>query len=150
MVQAGKHKAKISDWGVKETKAGKPYIEVWFNVQGQGDVPWAGHLTEKTIERTLKTLAHCGLKGALETLADGPIGKALDTSIELDIDVELVAGTKDPAKKFPKVKWVNPVRGAKFDAAISKQAKGKLSEFSGTWTKVKNDLGIKKSTDVGF
>ena len=150
MIEAGKHKATISDYGVKETKAGKPFIEVWFNVPGHGDVAWAGHLTEKTVERTLKTLAMCGLKGALETIADGPIGKALDQSIEVEIDVELVAGTKDATKKFPKVKWVNAIRGAKFDAAMSKQAKSKLSEYAGNWAKIRGEMGIKKESNVGF
>lgn len=148
---AGKYSAKVNDWGVKETKAGKPYVQVWFDVEGNGSVKWDGFMTEKTIEKTLKTLAMLGLKGPLETLADGQLGGALDRTIEVEIDVELKPDQKDPNKKWPQVKWVNIPRAAKFDAAVSAQAKGKLAQFSGQWIKVKSEMGIKKpTTDVGF
>jgi hypothetical protein len=151
MISAGKFKGKVVDYGVKETKTGKPMIEVWFEVDNEGTVPWRGFLTEKTVERTLKTLALCGLKGPLESIADGPIGGALDPDKELDIDVELVASQKDASKKYPQVKWVNDSRSSKFDAAVTQSVKNKLGQFSGNWAKVRQELGIKKDpSSVGF
>ena len=150
MIEAGKYTAKVSDYGVKETKDKNPFVEVWFALEGKGDVKWAGFLTEKTVERTLKTLAILGLKGPLETIADGPIGKALDMNVEVEIEVELKAGTKDPSKKFAQVKWVNALRGAKFDAAVTASVKNKLSKFAGNWAKVKGDMGVKNKPEVGF
>jgi hypothetical protein len=150
MIEAGKYTVKISDYGVKETQAKNPFIEVWFAVEGKGDVRWAGYLTEKTVERTLKTLAILGLKGPLETIADGPIGKALDMNVEVEIEVELKPWTTDATKKSPQVKWVNAIRGAKFDAAVTASVKNKLSKFAGNWAKVKGDMGVKPKTEVGF
>jgi predicted small lipoprotein YifL len=150
MIQPGKYTAKVSDWGVKETKAGKPYVEVWFNIKGQGDIRWSGHLTEKTIERTLKSLAMCGLKGSLELVADGPVGKALDMNVEVEIETELKPDVKDPSKKWPNVKWINTTRTAKFDAAVSASAKTKLSQYAGNWAKIKGELKINKNKDIGF
>jgi hypothetical protein len=149
-MDAGKFKAKISDYGLKETKEGKPYIAVWFAVEGSGDVSWNGYMSEKAIERTLKTLAICGLKGPLEAIADGPLGRALDQTVEVEIEVELKPGLKDPTKKFPQVKWVNAVRGAKFDAAVSASAKAKLAQYSGNWAKIRGEMGIKREPSVGF
>lgn len=148
--EAGHYNGKITDYGVKTAKTGNPYIEVWFGIDGAGDVKWRGNMTEKTIERTLKTLADMGLKGDLDKIADGPIGKALDQSIVFDLDVELKPDPKDPKKFWPEVRWVNLPRAAKFDRALATQAKGQLSQFAGNWAKVKADLGIKKSNDVGF
>ena len=146
MIEAGKYKAKITDYGVKEAKNGNPYVEVWFGLEGKGDVKWRGHLTEKTVERTLKSLAYMGLKGSLESVADGPIGKALDQTIDLDIEVELIPDKNDPTKKWAEVKWVNSPKAAKFDAAVTATAKSKLSQYAGNWAKIKGEMGVKKTS----
>lgn len=153
MVQVGKHKAKISDYGVKETSTGKPYFEVWFDVEGQGSVSWRGFMTDATKEKTLKTLATCGLVGDLLKVADGPIGGALKIDLELEIDVVQEKDKDGKLKKYTTVRWVNSPRAAKFDAALAAQAKNKLAQFSGDWAKVKSDLGVKASEpkkDIGF
>lgn len=158
-MQPGKYLAKVSDYGVKETKNGNPYIEVWFDVEGQGSVRWNGFLTEKTINKTMEQLAYCGLKGDFSAIADGPIGGALDRDQAVNITVEIQKDKEGNPTKYTQVKWINRASQPKFDAVQTASAKGKLTQFSGAWAAKKAELGIKpknvapemmKSKDVGF
>lgn len=148
-VQPGDHIGKVSDYGVKETQQGKPYFEVWFDIEGQGSTPWKGYLSEKTVERTLKTLALLGLTGDLQKVADGPIGGALNIGAEYKIKVSFQLDQDKKPTKYTKVDFVNPLTGpAKFDQAMSNQAKSKLAQFSGDWLKTKQSLGVKAQTQT--
>lgn len=155
-VQPGKFLAKVADYGVDTTKTGKSYVAIWFEVEGAGTVRWRGWLTEKTIEKTLETLALCGLKGDLLAVADGPVSGALDKDIQVQIDVVKSKDKEGKDTKYTEVRWVNRVGGAKFDRAMASKGKEKLSEFQGKWIGIKEKMGVTTTTpatqkkSVGF
>jgi len=137
MIQAGTYSAKVSDWGYVETKAGVPGFHIYFDIEGMGSVRWNGYLSEKGMENVFKTLATCGFTGGdLEKVADGKFGKALDTTKELQIVVEIEDYN---GKSYPRVKWVNEPRAARFDQALAVQAKSKVSQVKANWISFKQN-----------
>jgi hypothetical protein len=155
MIQPGKYEAKIADYGVRETAAGQPYIVVYFDIEGQGQVRWQGHMTEKTMEKTFEALSTMGMTSSdISILANGPLSNALNMSQKVQVTVFHEADMKDASKKYAKVKWINPIGGAKFDAQVAAQAKDKLASLNGKWAEMRALKGIKAQQsaekDLGF
>lgn len=68
-------------------------------------ITWFGFFTEKTQDRTLESLEHCGWSG--ETLQD--LSGISRNEVELEIDHE--PDFKDPTKTRARVQWVNKPGG---------------------------------------
>lgn len=117
--KAGVYKATATEVGLFHSqKRGTPCVGVMFQVM-EGEyaghkVKWEGWLTEKTQERTIESLQHCGWQGDdLAELARANIPIALPTPVELVVEME--PDQKDPEKEWPKVQWVNKIGvGPKF------------------------------------
>lgn len=143
MVQPGKYQAKVEDYTVEEVN-GNPVVKIYFDVDGK-TVRYTGFLTPAAMERTLQSLAYCGLTGSLESVAEGRAGGALDHSTPVSITVDWQTdknGVK--SDKYTEVRWVNGTKKAKeADPTTVASAKTKLKALSGEWAKVKQDLGIK-------
>lgn len=120
--KAGTVRARACEVRLGESKSkGTPFVGVMFAVvegpfTGQR-VKWEGWLTERTAERTIESLQHCGWDGDdISVFATGLNG--LDRNdVDLVIAMEPYNGD-DPSKAgnmYPKVQWVNRVgTGPKF------------------------------------
>lgn len=112
--KAGTYTARASEVMLGTSKEkGTPFVGVMFTVTG-GEyagqkVKWEGWLTERTAERTIESLQHCGWTGDdLSELTKGLQG--LDQNeVELVVEMEPYDGPDDAkrGKSYPKVKWVN-------------------------------------------
>ena len=105
-MKEGTYPAKVCDYGIGETKTGKPFVGLQFEVENEGRINTRLFLTEKALDRTIKTLKRLGLSGDdLMVLVNGPEGKGLDMNREVEIVVEMEAS--DDGKEYPRVKWIN-------------------------------------------
>ena len=121
--KAGTYKARATEvmLGNSRTK-GTPVVGVQFvvmdGVSAGQKINWNGYLTEKTAERTIESLQHCGWEGDdLSELAKGLHG-INKNEVEIVVEMEAYQGT-DADKQgnmYPKVQWVNQPggRGPKF------------------------------------
>jgi len=105
-INDGTYLARASEWCVRKVgNNGTPAVTVRFRLlelDGQPAVSWDGWLTEKTLERTIESLRHCGWTG---TRIDDLQG--LDAQ-----DVQLVVENEEyNGNWYPKVKWVNGLGG---------------------------------------
>lgn len=117
--RAGTYRAKPVEAMIgKSNKKNTPFVGVMFEVVG-GDfngqrLKWEGFLTEKTAERTIESLQHCGWTGDDLSIFSRPEGsKVLTTEVELVVEMEAYQGD-DPSKagrEYPKVQWVNRAGG---------------------------------------
>jgi hypothetical protein len=122
ITKAGTYRSKPVEVMMGKSKdKGTPFVGVMFEVVG-GDfngqkLKWEGYLTEKTAERTLESLQHCGWTGDDLSVFAKPEGAKLLTN-EVDLVVEMEPGIKDDGKEYPKVQWVNRAgSGPKFTGA---------------------------------
>lgn len=127
----GTYKARASGDLVLGTSANKgtPFIEFYFTIS-EGDcqgkaVRWTSYFTEKTNERSIESLRHCGWQGDdLGEFSDGKL-HGLDSN-EVEIVVELEEYDKDgDMKTSPKVQWVNKPGGGRYlnvNAAMDQNA----------------------------
>ena len=107
MFEVGRHQAKITDYGMKETNAGDPQIFISLKGMEKGDlITWFGSLKEgKAREITLKTLITCGFTGnSVANIAQGVSANCLDTKKELSI---VVSENEYQGKKSMRVDWIN-------------------------------------------
>jgi hypothetical protein len=117
--KAGTYKAKATDeviLGQSRTK-GTPFVGIYFKVT-EGEfagqlIKWEGWLTEKTAERVIESLQHCGWRGDdMSELPRNPNGLT-DNEVEIVVEMEPYNGD-DPdkqGKSYPKVQWVNRAGG---------------------------------------
>jgi hypothetical protein len=103
-IEKGNHEARPVGYQFGKSKnKGTEQVSVTFQfVGGPNDgkrMTWNGWLTEKTVERTLEALEHCGWDGMNVKELKGFGTK----SVELVIDEE--AGTD--GEMYPVIKWVN-------------------------------------------
>lgn len=118
----GTYMAKPVDWGISKTQAGLPQVAITFRYE-HGDLNWYGSFKDTVVERTVDTLILLGLKGTLETLADGIPSKALDPEKEVEIVVEHRPDQKGSMRAG--IAWVNdPGR-----TSIKKIEKGEASSL---------------------
>lgn len=112
MIPKGKHLAKVvgeAQFGL--SKNGTPQIGVTFEIISgpaeSQEITWLGFFTEKTEERTLESLRHCGWKG--DDISNlGP----MEEEVELVIDHEEYEGEINA-----KVRWVNRPGAGRFKMA---------------------------------
>jgi hypothetical protein len=107
-MEPGKYKAKPIDRQFGKTAKGNDQILVTFAILEDGPhknkkVYWYGHFTEKTADRTLESLEHCGWDGASLVELKGFGSK------EVELDVGLEQG--DDGKEYVRVRWVNRLGG---------------------------------------
>jgi len=116
MINPGNYRAKAVRAEIGESRNGTPFAAVTFRLESQDDtVTWYGYLTEKTTERTLRSLRIAGWKGNdVRTVeADG----ALPDVVELVIHDEEYNGNVSA-----RVQWVNKPRKAEGAAPFDKEA----------------------------
>lgn len=103
MLEAGYYRARAVEWGLGKTEKGNRHVAVrfeTFDAEGRPgeSITWYGYFTEKTQERTLESLQHCGWEGDDITELAG---------IERN-EVQLVVEQEEyEGKRRAKVAWVN-------------------------------------------
>lgn len=112
----------------ESSQRGTPFVAVNFRII-DGDwsgetIPWIGHLTDKTAQRTIESLRYCGFVG--DDLA-GVETQRLSQIVELEIKHE--PSQKDPSKTFPRVRWVNrPSSGAVLKGRMDPSARRRIAD----------------------
>lgn len=145
----GQFIAKISNYGLQETKNGNVMAVVQFEFEDhehkRHKLSWRGSFNGGALEWTLKTLLICGLYGNDPTiLADGPQSGALNTEKEYNITVKQEIGPD--GKSYWKVAWVNEVG---FSNLLSKAgAVAKLGDLRGQVAALRKETGYDKKPDI--
>lgn len=107
---AGRHAAKVTDYGISETKAGDPQVFVTFDVTfptGEARMTWYGSFKAgKAQEITFKALQELGLTGKVTDLSLGPDGGALLLGTEASVVVE-EENRQDGQGTWFRIRWVN-------------------------------------------
>lgn len=125
-IDAGKYEAKVKDYGFTETKAGDPQVVVDFVFSDKSgatqELAWYGSLkSPKGREITLKALVTMGLKtNDIELLAGGVRSGVLNTESPVQIDVAYEVDQNGTRSKYPRIKWVNPIRSNSYAAKLGK------------------------------
>jgi len=137
-IRSGKFTARVVDYGVKESKAGLPLANVrfaWKDGDQSNQYNWTGSFNEgKAREITFAALSACSVMiqepgnlnnlvpkfsvVGVDALADGLSSDLLDTTKDVQIDVQMELGTD--GKEYAKIAWVNPLGGGKFQNAMSR------------------------------
>lgn len=106
-IEIGKHRARATTAVLGTTSTGKEQIAVEFVFDGGPNdgrhITWYGYFSDKTLDRTLDSLRHCGWSG--DDLIDL---SGIDANV-----VELVVETEADrdGNPRPKVRWVNRISG---------------------------------------
>lgn len=111
----GKFLAKITDYGVSDTKAGNPQVFVRFAFQTQDgqskELTWYGSFVGGAKDITLKALIACGMNpntfGRMIEFNNGPSSGLLDMNKPLEIDVQQEPHHSEPGKMVTRIAWVN-------------------------------------------
>lgn len=132
----GRYNAKIIEYATKATKSGDGVnILVKFGYEsasGSHTVMWHGTLgsSEKGLEITLKALGVMGFPadGDENDLARGSASGLLNLDKEVQIEVAHEAYTPEGGEtKFAaKVKWINPIGGAAFADALTREGMAQI------------------------
>lgn len=103
MLQPGYYRGRAIEWGLGKTEKGTRHVAVRFQTLDEQERPgesiaWYGYFTDKTTERTLESLQHCGWEGTDITDLSG---------IERN-EVQLVVQHEEyEGKVHARVAWVN-------------------------------------------
>lgn len=105
LINPGTYRAVPTGYQFGYTKDNKEQVLVDFRIVEEGEfnewtVPWFGFFTDKTWDRTLESLRHCGWVG--DDLSDLGL---LDQEVEIVIDIEADLQGVDRNK----VRWVNKI-----------------------------------------
>jgi hypothetical protein len=105
-MQPGTYTARAVNAVLARTSKGNPQVAVEFmlldeHVHGQR-ITWFGFFTDRTYERTIQSLRHCGWEG--DDLSE--LGSVGSTDCRLDIGYEEYDG-----KQQLRVRWVNSLSG---------------------------------------
>lgn len=121
MITAGSYKARATQVLLtKSSQKGTPLIQVNFQIQDEGEhhgetIRWDGYLTEKTAERTIESLGHCGWTGDdISVFTKEGVLQGCDLNdVTLVVELEAYEGNdeKYKGKQFPRVQWVNKTGG---------------------------------------
>jgi hypothetical protein len=132
MIDPGKHKVKIKDYGISCTDAGDMRMMVVFETDSSETAVWYGWLTtDKAMRYTLATLKKLGYKSKEinPKLADGPHSNLLDMSIEVVIDVEHHVGDEKKWANVTSVLGLDESQG-KSGSLSSQEVARRLSEMT--------------------
>lgn len=116
-LKPGRYSAKVKDYGISDSKAGKPLIMILFEVQdgvgGTREMIYRGSLNEgKAREMTFDALMVCGLKGDdISLVAHGAPGNALDSEKTVSV---VIQNEEYEGKTYSKIAFVNEPGGAAF------------------------------------
>ncbi len=119
MLTAGTYKARATKALLAQVGGNKtPAMQVVFQVQDEGPhqgetIRWDGWLTDKTQDRTIESLGHCGWTGDdISVFAkDGAPLQGMDLN-DVELVVEIEAYEKEgETKHAAKVAWVNRIGG---------------------------------------
>lgn len=140
MLTDTEHGATYAQFGAASTGTKQVLVNFQIakgNYEGVS-LAWRGYFTEKTAERTIKSLRCCGFKG--DDLSTLPT-QVLNQEVEIVVDHEV---STQNGNTYPKIQWVNPVGGMgmkvsspmgnddlKRFAAEMKQLTSKVSEVDG-------------------
>ena len=125
---AGTYKARATKALLAQVGANKtPAMQVVFQIIDEGPahgdtIRWDGWLTDKTQERTIEALGHCGWTGddiSVYAKEGAPL-QGMDLN-DVELVVEMESYEKDGEKKTAaKVQWVNRIggRGLNVDNAM--------------------------------
>lgn len=102
-MDAGYYRARAIEWALGKTEKGSRQVAVRFETFDDQDQPgeritWYGYFTEKTQERTLESLQHCGWEGDDITDLSGIERNEVQLVVEHD---------EYEGKVRAKVAWVN-------------------------------------------
>lgn len=107
-MKVGTFKGVATDWGIsKSPEKGTPQVFVTFSIAVDGELEtlsWIGYLTDKTKERTIKTLYSLGFDGNFEGLVGGRDSGCLESGKEMSLSI--VNEPYNGEDKF-KIAWVN-------------------------------------------
>ena len=119
----GVYRARATEAALSATSKDKPMVVVTFDLKAEGwegiRCQWRGYFTEKTTERTLDSLRHCGWTGDDVSNLEGI------TSNDVDLDIRREKDLK--GNWSPKVQWVNKQGSARPGAPM---AADKASAFA--------------------
>jgi hypothetical protein len=121
-IQAGTYQARavkalLAQVGANRTPAMQVVFQILGDVDGSGEeIRWDGWLTDKTQDRTIEALGHCGWTGddiSVFAVADGPMHGMDLNVVEIVIALEPYDGPNEAhkGKSFPRVQWVNRLGG---------------------------------------
>jgi len=113
MIGPGKYIAKALGGQFDETSTKKTeFVKVCFKTVETGEIVyWTGWLTEKARERTYESLTHLGFNADVKLLHGEIFDETHLSDKEVEIEVVVEPGYKDPSKEYASVRWVNPVGG---------------------------------------
>lgn len=136
-------------------------LEVAFKFK-EGDLDetltWVGWLSEKAMERTMKTLVEVlGFNGDDSVDANSVLTnpKALNYAQDVSLVIEMEINPNDQ-KQYPRIKWVNQLGGSGFKGLAPESIKSELGAvgFKAAFMAARGQLGNlpepKEETDVGF
>lgn len=137
----GTYRANAIRAELGESQNGTPFAAVTFRLEDKDEtIVWYGYLTDRTTERTLRSLRIAGWVGNDLRTIEGD-GSALRESVDLVIQDDEYNG-----KVRSKVQWVNKVKGS---GALDKDALAKrLAAVAKVTTKEKPiALGFERTPD---
>ncbi len=104
LIPAGKYVARAEHWKLGEASTGSEQVVVDFKFSDPalGSILWFGFFTEKTYERTVESLRHCGWKGTDVLELDTPQADLNANEVEIVVEHDTYKG-----KTSAKVAWVN-------------------------------------------
>ena len=97
------YKAQLIDYGIGETLAGEPNVQLKFDIEGVGEMTYYGSLKGGAVPFTLDALLNCGYKGKDCTdIINGPDSGALTIGVEVNVAIgeEEYNGVKKKKIKF--------------------------------------------------
>ncbi len=104
MIPEGKYQARAEHWKLGESANGNESVAVDFKFvdPALGTILWFGYFSDKSYERTVESLRHCGWKGNDVLELDTPQADLNTNEVELVIQHETYEG-----KTRARVAWVN-------------------------------------------
>lgn len=135
MLKPGRYLARANSATLGKTSKGTEQVVVSFNVLApescSGErISWYGYFSEKTVDRTLEALEHCGWDGSSLSDLSGI------TTRDVEIVVEHEQDPEDADLIRARVRWVNAPGGASVKEKLSEaeamileeRIKGKMLE----------------------
>jgi hypothetical protein len=150
MIAEGRYQARATEHEFGQSKSATRFVRVQFEIKTEGEfhghaIHWDGFFTEKTAERTMDSLEHCGWDGASLTALTGLGSKDCSITVEHEEYTDAQGNTK----KYPKVAWVNKLGGSKLKDDAKLDAGGIKSleqEFKASLMERRQKNGSKPAT----
>lgn len=160
ILNEGIHTVKVNYAEFFTNSKGNLAVKLSFGDSNGNGINWNGNFgTEKSRKYSLKVLATCGLKGAVEDIVSQGAG-AFDGR-EVEITIEKKPGN-EAGKFFHEVKWVNPVgHQASFTSGAARSQSPKMDPkqalsmigslgLSQDYKAMKAMSGVNSTNDIPF